>query len=157
VENMSDLLKGTSTHLNKYSGKENDHLEGSIDSNIAKLIKLLESKYLSTDTVYKPVDFAPKSQFFTIDVISEIAFGKSFGNLEADEDTSSYIKATEEIFPMIILLGTFPWLAQVFFSRPFKGLLPSDTDAAGMGKLMGFVNAPAFPSLEDQFNLTCSY
>jgi hypothetical protein len=122
-----------------YSGKENDHLEHSIDSNITKFVKLVESKYLSTDTAYKPVDFAPKSQFFTLDVISDIAFGNSFGNLEADKDVFSYIKATEEIFPMMILLGTFPWLAQVFFTRPFKSLLPSDTDTVGMGKLMGFL------------------
>jgi hypothetical protein len=40
---------------------------------------------------------------------------------------------------MIVLLGAFPWLAQIFFSYPFKSLLPSDKDTVGMGKLMGFV------------------
>lgn len=85
------------------------------------------------------MDFAPKAQFFTLDVISDIAFGKAFGNLEADKDCSSYIKTTEETFPMIVLLGAFPWLAKIFFSRPLKGLLPSDKDQVGLGKLMGFV------------------
>jgi hypothetical protein len=126
-------------HQNKYSGKDNEDLEQSIDANIAKLIRLLETKYVSTNAAYKPVDFAPKSQFFTLDVISDIALGKSFGNLDADEDLSSYIKTTEETFPMIILLGAFPWLANLFFSRPLKSLLPSDTDNVGMGKLMGSV------------------
>lgn len=125
--------------MKKYSGKENDHLEGSVDLNVIKFVNLLESKYLSANTVYKPVDFAPKTQFFTLDVISEIAFGKSFGNLEADEDTAEYIKTTEGLFPMLVLLGAFPWMAHVFFSRPFKGLLPTETDSVGMGKLMGFV------------------
>jgi hypothetical protein len=123
----------------KYSGKENDHLESSVDLNVARFVKLLESKYLSTNTEYKPVDFAPKTQYFTLDVISEVAFGRSFGNLEADEDTAEYIKTTEGLFPMLVLLGAFPWMAHVFFSRSFNGLLPSDTDAVGMGKLMGFV------------------
>jgi hypothetical protein len=40
---------------------------------------------------------------------------------------------------MIVLLGAFPWLAQIFFSRPFKSLLPSGKDTVGIGKLMGFV------------------
>lgn len=126
-------------HQSKYSGKENDHLEESIDANIAQFIQLLESKYISTNTAYKPVDLAPKSQLFTLDVISEIAFGKSFGNLQADEDCSSYIQTMKESFPVIILLGVFPWVAEVLFSRPMRRFVPKDTDPAGMGKLMGFV------------------
>ena len=59
----------------------------------------------------------------------------------------------EETFPMIVLLGAFPWLANVFFSRPMKSLLPSDTDSVGMGKLMGFVFG--FPHThEDHLSLT---
>ena len=61
------------------------------------------------------------------------------GNLEADADLSSYIKSTEEAFLMMVLLGAFPLLTKVFFSRPLRWLLPSDTDTVGMGKLMGFV------------------
>jgi len=40
---------------------------------------------------------------------------------------------------MLILLGTFPALAQVLFSRVFRSFRPKDTDAVGMGRLMGFV------------------
>lgn len=124
-----------------YSGKENDHLEDSVDANIARLLKLLESKYLSTDTDFKPVDFAPKSQYFTLDVISEIAFGEAFGNLEADDDVASYIKASDETIPFIIVLGIFPWLARIVYSWPCKYLLPSDKDKDGMGKLMRIAKA----------------
>jgi hypothetical protein len=140
----------SNTNNIKYSGKENDHLEHSVDTNIALLVQLLDSKYISTATEYKPVDFAPKAQFFTLDVISELAFGKSFGNLEADEDLSSYIKTMEGTFPMLVLVGAFPWLAQLFFMRPFRSLLPSDKDTVGMGKLMGFVNSH-FLSLRSLF------
>ncbi|RKL19312.1 hypothetical protein BFJ68_g3586 [Fusarium oxysporum] len=62
-----------------YSGKENESLERTIDEHIAKLINLLETKYLSTDKDYRPVDFAQKIQFFTLDVISDLAFGQAFG------------------------------------------------------------------------------
>lgn len=138
-EIFRDESKSGDANKVKYSGKENAHLERSVDTNIASLVQLLESKYISTATEYKPVDFAPKAQFFTLDVISELAFGKPLGNLENDEDLSSYIKAMEATFPMLVLVGAFPWLAKLFFMRPFRSLLPSDTDAVGMGKLMGFV------------------
>lgn len=127
------------TNKTKYSGKENEGLEHSIDRNVASLVRLLESKYLSTSTVYRPVDFALKTQFFTLDVISDIAFGKAFGDLDDDKDTSSLIQTSEETLPMIVLLGAFPFLANVFFAYPFKLLLPSDEDTIGLGKLIGFV------------------
>ncbi|KAE9363167.1 cytochrome P450 [Stipitochalara longipes BDJ] len=106
-------------------------------------IHLLGSKYLSTNTEFKPVDFAPKAQYFTLDVISEIAFGEAFGNLEADEDLASYIKTTEETIPILICLTVFPWLVRIFFSWPFTYLLPSDKDTVGLGKLMGIAKVVA--------------
>jgi hypothetical protein len=115
--------------------------------NISNLIRLLESKYISTNTEYKPVDFALKTQLFTLDVISNIAMGKAFGNLDADEDTSSLVKASGETLPVVILLAAFHWLANVFFEYPFKLLLPSDKDTVGLGKLIGFVIS--FPFHQD--------
>jgi hypothetical protein len=96
--------------------------------------------------VYKPVDLAPKIQYFTLDVISDIAFGKAFGNLTADGDVSSYIKIIEEAFPFVMILATFPELCQIFFSRIFKPIWPKDTDKTGIGKLMGYVRSrPGLP------------
>jgi len=103
------------------------------------LIQLLESKYLSTDREFKPLDLAATSYYFALDVISEIAFGKAIGNLDADNDLAAYIKATEETIPFIVFLGVFPWLARIAFSWPCKYFLPMDEDTAGLGKLMGFV------------------
>lgn len=85
------------------------------------------------------MDLASRLQFLTLDVISDIAFGKPLGNLRADQDCSSFIKTVEKTFPLIVLLATFPSLAQVFFSRAFKSFRPKDTDAVGLGKLMGYV------------------
>jgi hypothetical protein len=119
------------------------------------LISLLESKYISADTEYKPVDFALKAQFFTLDVISDIAMGKAFGNLDADKDTCSLVRTSDETLPIVILLAAFPWLANVFSAYTFKLLLPSDNDTVGLGKLIRFV-AP-FPFLQDQLDLTYVY
>lgn len=120
-----------------YSGKDNEYLEQSIDDNIGSLVRLLDSKYISTTTEFKPVDMAQKFQLLTLDIISDIAFGEAFGNLKADEDLSSYIKTMDNMFPLIILLGTWPALAKVFFSKVLRPFLPKETDTIGMGKLMG--------------------
>ncbi|CZR62527.1 related to pisatin demethylase (cytochrome P450) [Phialocephala subalpina] len=72
-----------------HSGKDNDHLEETIDQH------LLGTKYLSAGTKYRPVDFSSKAQYFTLDVITDIAFGKPFGNLAADEDLHHYIELME--------------------------------------------------------------
>jgi len=65
--------------------------------------------------------------------------GKAFGNLNADEDTVSLVKASDETLPIVILLAAFPWLANVFSAYPFRLFLPSDKDTAGLGKLIRFV------------------
>lgn len=101
---------------------------------------------------FKPADMAEKLQFLTLDIISEIAFGEAFGSLESDSDISSYMKTAEGMMPLIILLGTWPALAKVFFWKPLRPLLPKETDTVGMGKLMGLVAASQLLRLD----LTCS-
>lgn len=82
------------------------------------------------------MDFAQKAQFFTLDVISDIAFGKAFGYLETDEDVFSYIKTTEDTIPVMILVGALPWLAQIIQSPVLKSFMPSDKDVYGLGRVM---------------------
>ncbi|QPC80453.1 hypothetical protein HYE68_011205 [Fusarium pseudograminearum] len=120
-----------------YSGKENPSLEGSVDSIIASFIALLETKYLSTDDVYRPVDFAEKSQFFTLDVISDLAFGQPFGYLTKDEDVFDFLKITRAFFPFTVTMANVPWMISLLHSRLFSGLLPKDTDKIGFGAFIG--------------------
>jgi hypothetical protein len=54
-------------------------MEGTIDKQIAKLVALIERKYISSGKDYRPMDLGKKGQFFTLDVISDLAFGKAFG------------------------------------------------------------------------------
>ncbi|KIW13508.1 hypothetical protein PV08_08696 [Exophiala spinifera] len=122
---------------NGYAGKEIPNLEGAIDDVIGKLVNLIEKKYLSTKGQYRPMDFGRLAQYLTMDVIGEIAFGKAFGFLEDDEDKFSYISTTESTIPLIILTGAFPWLAKIAQSSMMKAFMPKDTDAYGLGKIMG--------------------
>lgn len=123
----------------QYSGKENDHLETTIENNIDNLVNILETKYLSAVNLYKPVDFARLAHYFSIDLIWDIAFGKVLGDLINDQDTFGYIETVESAIPMFNLVGVYPWFSKVFGSRLFSWLLPSDKDLTGLGKVMGYV------------------
>jgi len=65
----------------KYSGKEIDNLESDIDACILELQALIKREYSS-----KPMDMAHVSQYFTLDVLSTIAFGEPFGYMAANKD-----------------------------------------------------------------------
>ncbi|KAF5023779.1 hypothetical protein F66182_4172 [Fusarium sp. NRRL 66182] len=102
-----------------YSGKENESLERTIDEHIARLIDLIETKYLSSTQAYRPVDFAQKIQYFTLDVISDLAFGHPFGYMEQDDDVFDLSKSR---------------------APSFLGLLPKESDKLGFGAFIGVAN-----------------
>lgn len=123
----------------QYGGKENLHLESSIDDRLKDLLQLIRSKYLSTDDVSRPMDLAAKMQYFALDVISDVGLGQSFGDLKADADNHGYIKSAEEGLLAIntTLAMGINWLIQI----PAIGRLmgPSEKDEVGFGKMMGCV------------------
>jgi hypothetical protein len=73
-------------------------------------------------------------------LFQDIAFGKPLGNLQADQDYPSFIKTVEKTSLLIVLLATFPGLAQLFSFGAFKGFRPKNTDPIGLGKLMGYLS-----------------
>ncbi|KAJ9655215.1 hypothetical protein H2201_008852 [Coniosporium apollinis] len=120
-----------------YSGKENPDLEESIDVQLQNLIKLIRTKYISSSQSYKPMDLGRKAQFFTLDVITKIAFGEAFGDLERDEDMYKYIQSTEEMLVVIILFSTVPLLSWLIsFEWVAKMAFPSGQEATGVGRLI---------------------
>jgi hypothetical protein len=84
------------------------------------------------------MDLARKAAFFTMDVITDVAFGKPFGNLTNDEDMYRYIQSTEEMLPFLAIMSSIPALS-AFLSIGWIGKLigPSDKDETGMGKMLG--------------------
>lgn len=108
-------------------------MERTVDHHIAQFINLLEIKYLSTEDHYRHVDIARKIQYFTLDVISALAFGHPFGFMEQDADVFDFIKITRAFFPMALLLTNLPALVTILHSRLFRGILPKDTDRIGLG------------------------
>lgn len=83
------------------------------------------------------MDMARKAAFFTMDVITDVAFAHPFGNLVEDKDAYRYIQSTEEMLPIMITMTSIPALS-AFFQFRWVGKLafPSDKDKTGVGKLI---------------------
>lgn len=84
----------------------------------------------------RTVDLGKKAQYFTLDVISDIAFDEPFGFLETDSDVYKYIETTETTLPVVMVTTAVPFLVKVLSSPLLKPFLPSDKDILGFGKVM---------------------
>lgn len=124
-----------------YSGKDVDNLHQLIDDRVAGLVSLIETKYVSTETEFKPFDLARKVQYFTLDVISSLAFGKQLGFLSEDKDMFDYIKTTESTLPILLLVTLVPWLLSVMQSPRLRWLLPDVRKMVGVGTVMKLAEA----------------
>lgn len=103
-------------------------------------MKLIERKYLSSDSVLRALDFGRISQYFTLDVITDIAYGKAFGYLPKDEDVYGYIETVEAVGPFLNFMSVVPALQKFLSMRWIRWLIgPSVKDKHGMGKLMASV------------------
>jgi cytochrome P450 len=107
-----------------------------VDQRVQDFLDLIRSKYVSSTSQVVPVDMAKKVQFFTLDVISTVGLGKSFGMLRNDSDVDDYLRSSEEglaIGNTALAMG-FSWLAQAPFIGRF--VAPSPKDNTGFGKMM---------------------
>ncbi|KAF2969724.1 hypothetical protein GQX73_g3801 [Xylaria multiplex] len=126
-----------------FGGKENEGFGfgASIDRQILALINLIDGKYISTETEYHPVQFFQKVSFFALDVIGDISFGGPFGYLSQDIDLYQYHQINDESLPLMNIMATMPWLANIIHKWPFSMMLPTEGDRVGFGRLMGLVKS----------------
>ncbi|OJJ60268.1 hypothetical protein ASPSYDRAFT_57695 [Aspergillus sydowii CBS 593.65] len=121
-----------------YSGKENLHLEQSIDDQLTSFFKLIRENYTSSKTDFRPVDFARLCQFLTLDVITAVAFGEPMGFLEHNEDLHGYIANQTAMLPIFEWFSTLPILEKMMRLPGISQLaMPKPTDTQGAGLLMG--------------------
>jgi cytochrome P450 len=116
-----------------YSGKEIPNLEANIDSRIHDLLKLIRQESVEG----KAVDFAKLAQFFTLDVLTEIAFEKPFGFLTQNTDVFEYISEVSAFLHILELCCNFPTVQKIISSRILAGLKPKPTDKTGLGAMLG--------------------
>jgi hypothetical protein len=84
-----------------------------------------------------PLDFGRKVQYFTLDVISDVAYREPFGYIATDSDLWGYIAEVEKVFASGLMVTIFPWLNWVLRLSIVKAVLPSDKDPLGLGKILG--------------------
>lgn len=125
-----------------YSGKENHHMEGDIDGKLLEMFKLIDDKYLTSaeDNIFRTVDLSRITSFFTLDTISQIAFGQTFGFLRMDDDPFGYLENLAQFLPAIIVFGVYTELTKLMNIPAVKAALPKSTDKRGLGRVMGFAS-----------------
>lgn len=123
-----------------YSGRENVHLEQEVDEQLLQMHDLIREKYLNRpdEGVFKTLDLGRVTSYFTLDVISRIAFGQPFGFLENDDDPFGYIENLSQFLPAIIVFGVYTELTNILKWPLLKSALPKSTDKRGLGRVMGF-------------------
>jgi hypothetical protein len=129
----------------KYSGKEFGGFEPAINERVAELVKLIETKYISTPKDYRPIEFAHKAQYFALDVISSVGQGVPIGFLTEDKDLHQYIEINDGFMPVFNILVNMPWLSKVMQTWPLSAALPKDGDAVGFGRLITWVLTSRLP------------
>jgi cytochrome P450 len=123
-----------------YSGKENVHLEADVDAKLLQMFDLISKKYINRpdEGQFTVADLGRITSFFTLDVISTIAFGQSFGFLDKDEDPFGYLDNLAQFLPAIIVFGVYTELTNILKFPWIKSALPKNTDRRGLGGVMSF-------------------
>ncbi|KAK1962291.1 cytochrome P450 [Colletotrichum sublineola] len=138
---LADTLDTTSHDKMKaklasgYSGRDVD-LEKIIDIQIAKFADVIRRKHVTREKT----DFADLSRFFTLDVITRLAYGKEFGWVEASEDLYGYSAEISKFAALGSLISDVTWLHPLvrwnFINSRFK---PRPTAKDGVGRVVGYV------------------
>jgi len=108
---------------------------------LLSLFDLIERKYISDDSSFRPVDLSRITTYFTLDVISRVAFGQAFGFIEDDDDPYGYIANLQEFLPAIIVFGAYIELTKLLRMPLIRAVLPKSTDKRGLGRTMGSVQS----------------
>lgn len=97
---------------------------------------LINDRYCSTASDYRPLQFFEKVSYFTLDVIGDVSFGEAFGYLSQDQDLYRYHEIHDSSLPAMNIMSTMPWLARYAQAWPFSKLMPNEHDQIGFGRLM---------------------
>lgn len=82
------------------------------------------------------MDLSRKTQYLALDVISDIGFGQSFGDLASDSDMDGYLQGSEDTLGLLTVLCSTGLIRLVQWPPLARLLGPREGDKSGMGKLM---------------------
>ncbi|CAK3936056.1 Pisatin demethylase [Lecanosticta acicola] len=117
-----------------YNGRDIPGLESDMDEKVLEMLDLIKSSYAG-----KIMDFADVARFFTLDVLSTVAFGRPFGFMAANEDLYDYNKISAGFMVVLGLQcnhhGLYRFLSQDWIQAL---VAPKVTDEKGWGPLLAF-------------------
>lgn len=114
-------------------------MEPIIDDIVNELLRHLRNKTPSAmQSATAPViDLAKTINFFTMDVITSLAFGQEIGFLQSDSDVHGLIAAIHHAMKTYTTPLAVPWLRDIFTSKLFNSILgPKPSDKTGVGLIM---------------------
>lgn len=118
-----------------YSGRDNLSMEAEIDGVVREFVACVRDRYAAAP--FRPLDLATYTSYFTLDAISKVAYGKSFGYLARGDDIHGYLKTMRTTLPTMPATSDIPALGSFFGSTFFLNLFgPKITDKRGFGVLM---------------------
>ena len=125
-----------------YGGRENPSLEEGTDTQLSIFVDLIRRKYISAGAEFKPIDMAIATQCFTLDSLSQVAYGNAFGFLATDSDMFDYVSESKKLLPVLVLSAEVPWAGRIFMSPTFLRFLgPKPTNSKGFGKMLKYASS----------------
>ncbi|KAH8896044.1 cytochrome P450 [Thozetella sp. PMI_491] len=127
-----------------YAGRDNVDIEGGINAVLQDLIEAIQGCHLSSasgDDSNRPTDLNILARYFTIDVITKLAYGKELGFLKSGEDLFHFTAAVEQFaraFSVLIDVPSLRWLAKSKSSPLASFFSPKPTDKIGFGRILKF-------------------
>lgn len=116
-------------------------LEKCIDEQVTTLLTVIRERYMVSpfDGQQKPLlNMGSISCYFTMDVITRLAFGAETGYMRDEKDHYEFLEFVRELWPRMSTSADVPWIREFLFSVPFLKLFgPKPTDKTGFGALMG--------------------
>ncbi|KAM7198972.1 Cytochrome P450 [Rhypophila sp. PSN 637] len=120
-----------------YYGRDVPGLETGINTQISSLKSYIRDRYISTATQLRSMDLGKAIEYYALDAITKVGFGKEWGFLQADEDLNSFVETVSTVTPFIQLCTDIPFARNLFMSSFMLKLVgPKYTDKKGFGNLM---------------------
>lgn len=117
-----------------YTGRETG-FEAAVDRMLSEMIALIRRDYVEKDAV---MDFARIATFFTLDVLTKVAFDLEIGFLKENKDHYDYQKALTGFLPIMDLCCNHPTIFKILNSKLVLSLTkPKPEDKIGQGALIG--------------------
>lgn len=105
-----------------------------MDDRLKELLDLINREHVAKQTSF---DFAQLAGFFTLDILSKIAFGHPVGFLTQNKDVYDYHKQTAAFYPVMELSSNHPTILAILNSPLMRGAAPKPTDKVGFGAIVG--------------------